>query len=382
MEHFESPSSSDRPVLSRFLRGTTLPMGARLGGLARLVEELAAACASISAQVARANVDGGEALEGGTNLSGDAVRRLDRVANDIVLSKVAQSGACAAAVTEEQEEPVVFDEGDSQYLLAVDPLDGSSNIGVGVPLGTIFGIYPNRQRAEVPTPESFLQPGHELLVAGYAMYGTSTELVLAFDEAPHLFVLEPDGRWRLVRSEVRIPTGGTIYSINEGNARGWSPRVRGWCDEMKKHRRSLRYVGSMVADAHRTLLRGGIFVYPADERSPRGKLRLLYEGAPMAKIFEAAGGVATDGSNRLLDRVPANIHDKTPVALGSPINAREFDACMERPPRSVRTGMGQATPRGRAPRQVECAFELEGRRVRGRLRLSKEGGRHEFLSKR
>jgi fructose-1,6-bisphosphatase I len=207
-----------------------------------------------------------------------------------------------------------------KYCVVTDPLDGSSNIDCNVSTGTIFGVYEKK----VTGPghlEDVLRPGTDLKAAGYCMYGSSTQLVLTTGHGVNIFTLDPSiGEFILTDSDVKIPSKPkTIYSLNEGNSVYWYEPVSKfvqWCKESKPSPYSARYVGSMVSDVHRTILYGGIFLYPADTKSPEGKLRLLYEGNPMSMIVEQAGGMSSTGKERILDIVPTKIHQRCPIMLG------------------------------------------------------------------
>jgi fructose-1,6-bisphosphatase I len=264
-------------------------------------------------------------------VQGERVQKLDVIANETMIASLRRRGHCAGLVTEELQEPVLFPEAHGNYLVVTDPLDGSSNIDVDISIGTIFGVL-RQPREDGPVSEhSFLRPGRELSAAGYVIYGSSTVLVITFGNGVHGFTWDPTaGEYFLSHEDIRCPKKGNIYSINEGNATLWTDGVRRWDEHVKSVDKAdgrpytHRYVGSLVADAHRTLLKGGIFAYPADTKSPKGKLRLLYEANPIAFVFEAAGGRATDGTRRILDIVPDAIHQRTPLVIGSPDDVDTF----------------------------------------------------------
>merc|ERR1712146_395675 len=242
-----------------------------------------------------------------------------------------ESRCCAVLVSEEQDDAIII-EGDKagKYCVAFDPLDGSSNIDCNVSTGTIFGIYERTSPlGNCPDIKDILRTGNELISAGYCMYGSATDLVLTFgNSGVHRFTLDPTlGEFIHTMGNMRIPDAihaKTIYSCNEGNYSLWDQPVKDCIDSFKSNNGkpySLRYVGSMVSDVHRTILYGGIFIYPADSKSKKGKLRILYEGFPMAKIIENAGGLATTGMfkgsiKRVLDLIPEDIHDRCPIVLG------------------------------------------------------------------
>ncbi|AQK93561.1 Fructose-16-bisphosphatase cytosolic [Zea mays] len=218
-----------------------------------------------------------------------------------------------------------------RYCVCFDPLDGSSNIDCGVSIGTIFGIYMVKDKDNV-TLEDVLQPGTNMLAAGYCMYGSSCTLVLSTGNGVNGFTLDPSlGEFILTHPNIKIPRKGKIYSVNEGNAKNWDGPTAKFVEKCKYPEdgsppRSLRYIGSMVADVHRTLLYGGIFLYPADQKSPNGKLRVLYEVFPMSFLMEQAGGQAFTGKQRALELAPAKLHDRSPVFLGSYDDVEEIKA--------------------------------------------------------
>jgi fructose-1,6-bisphosphatase I len=233
-------------------------------------------------------------------------------------------------VSEEDEEPVTFnrDAETGKYIIVFDPLDGSSNIDVNVNVGTIFSVL-RRLPAELGTlEESILQPGFRQVAAGYVVYGPSTVLVYSTGSGVHGFTLDPTiGAFVLSDEQMRMPEQGSYYSVNEANAAGWPEQYRTYLDRLKTGQLgkeySSRYIGSLVGDFHRTLLKGGVFLYPPTSKQPKGKLRLLYEANPLAFIAEQAGGVATNGSMRILDIKPEGIHQRTPFFVGS---KREMEA--------------------------------------------------------
>ncbi|HEX4512653.1 MAG TPA: class 1 fructose-bisphosphatase, partial [Polyangiaceae bacterium] len=211
-----------------------------------------------------------------------------------------------------------------KYIVLFDPLDGSSNIDLNVSIGTIFAVLRRQDPTSPPSVNEALRPGRDVIAAGYALYGPSTNLVLSTGQGVHVFTLDPNvGEFFLSQSNVRCPQKGELYSVNEGNHARWTEGVQKWNAwikaESKEDARPYghRYVGSLVADAHRTLLKGGIFAYPADKKNAKGKLRLLYEANPMAFIFEQAGGAAIDGERTILDIAPTALHERTPLILGS-----------------------------------------------------------------
>ncbi len=253
---------------------------------------------------------------GKTNIQGEQVQKLDELSNEILIKHLSDSGQFYALASEELDKPIYPSQGaDANYVIAFDPLDGSSNIDVNVSIGTIFSIH----RRIKGTEEDFLQEGYKQVAAGYVIYGSSTMFVLTTGNGVNGFTLDPSvGMFLLSHPDMKIPEKGKIYSINEANAKKWTePKIIDYIETLKDEGYTTRYIGSMVADVHRTLIKGGIFGYPADRKNTHGKLRLLYEASPMAFIIEQAGGKATDGKTDILNIKPTDIHQRTPVFLGS-----------------------------------------------------------------
>jgi fructose-1,6-bisphosphatase I len=298
------------------------------GDFTSLLNAIALAVRIIHTRVRAAGLAGVLGYTGETNVQGERVQKLDAIANEVLCTVLERSGRCAMVVSEELEQARVFSE-TGKYIVAFDPLDGSSNIDVNISIGTIFCVL-RAQNAKAFTSAA-LQPGSRILAAGYAVYGSATTLVLSTGHGVHGFTLDPGvGEFFLSHPSIQCPERGNTYSINEGNFVRWDDRVKKWIawikseDTAQQLPYSHRYVGSLVADAHRTLVKGGIFAYPADKRNPEGKLRLLYEANPMAYLFEQAGGAATNGVGRILDVVPSGLHDRTPLVLGSRRDVQAF----------------------------------------------------------
>jgi fructose-1,6-bisphosphatase I len=274
---------------------------------------------AIARHVRRARIDDVLGEAGATNVQGEAQQKLDILADDLLLHCLKATPSVAVYASEEREEPVVIRprSGGGELCVLADPLDGSSNIDVAVSVGTIFSVLRNDQ-PDGETAAAVLQPGSRQLAAGYILYGSSVVMVLALDDGVDMFVLDPDlGDFVLVKEQVRIPAEKKIYSINEAYVNGFEAGLRAYLAWAHESGYAARYIGSMVADVHRTLLKGGVFIYPATDKAPEGKLRLLYEGSPMAFIVERAGGAAAAASGRILDVAPNALHQRTPVILGS-----------------------------------------------------------------
>lgn len=298
------------------------------GALSNILYDLALAAKLITREVRRAGLVDIMGQAGHVNVHGEQVKKLDEYADDVIFRALDHCGHLAVMASEESEGireiPEKFKTGN--YALLYDPLDGSSNIDANISVGTIFSIHRRISKGGRGTLEDCLQPGSRQVAAGYVLYGSSTMLVYTTGNGVHGFTLDPSiGEFILSHPSMRFPSPGQrIYSVNEGNYLNWSPAQRRLIDHLKgvdgenEKPFNARYVGSMVADVHRTLLYGGLFMYPGDAHHPRGKLRLLYEASPMAMIVEQAGGRATDGERDILSIQPEEMHEKTPVYLGSP----------------------------------------------------------------
>lgn len=296
------------------------------GAFSNILYDLALAAKMVSNAVNKAGLVDILGKVGRENVHGEDVRKLDEYADDVIFRAVDHGGYLCALGSEEQEDPLRIPEKFpvGEYVLLYDPLDGSSNIDANVSIGTIFSIHRRvSSGCRDGTLEDLLQPGHRQLAAGYVVYGSATMLVFTTGNGVHGFTLDPSiGEFLLSHPKIEIPVPGKrIYSVNEGYFTRWSEgqqrlvrRLRGE-DGSKSF--SGRYIGSLVADFHRTLLYGGVFMYPASSDAPNGKLRLLYECAPLAMICEAAGGLATDGRQRILDIQPETLHQRTPLYIGS-----------------------------------------------------------------
>ncbi|MHA6692138.1 class 1 fructose-bisphosphatase [Devosia sp. A449] len=285
--------------------------------LASVVASMAAASAEIAGVLRLAPISGQTGLAGHTNVQGEAQKTLDIVSNDIVLNHIGQNPNVSILVSEELDEAVQLPN-QGRYLVATDPLDGSSNLDVNVTVGTIFSV--------LEASGGLLQPGTAQVAAGYAAYGPATSLVLTFGQNVAAFTLDAAGVFVLTGDGLQIAKASGEYAINTARERFWDAATRGYVAENVAgetgpagKRYNMRWVGSMVADIHRILMRGGIFMYPLDSEtvSKGGRLRLLYEGNPMALIVEAAGGGATTGQQRILELMPSEIHQRVPVILGS-----------------------------------------------------------------
>jgi fructose-1,6-bisphosphatase I len=321
-------------TLETFIMDGMLGMPSATGAFTSLLNQLAFAAKRVTSKVRRAGLVNVLGYTGDVNVQGENVMKLDEEANATLIETLRHRGHCAAVASEELEEISVFPKNPrAKYVVMFDPLDGSSNIDVNISIGTIFAVLKRHDNAGPPTEQDFLRPGRELVAAGYVIYGSSTMLVLSTGtgRGVHGFTYDPTiGEFLLSHENIRVPEKGSTYSINEGNTSRWTEPVRRWNQWIKEESKDdgrpygARYVGTLVADAHRTLLRGGIFAYPADVKSPDGKLRLLYEANPFAFLFEAAGGAATDGTQRILDIEPKKLHARTALVIGSAADVQIF----------------------------------------------------------
>lgn len=296
------------------------------GELSRLLRDIGIAAKIVNRAINKAGLINVLGNAGSHNLYGEEQQRLDLYANEQFIAALKDGGECCVVASEENEDLQYLDTGVSEhanYVVAIDPLDGSSNIDVNMAIGTIFSIYRKRSSARASI-DDVLQPGIRQVAAGYVIYGSSTMLVYTTGKGVNGFTLDPSiGEFCLSHPQMSIPVSGTIYSINEGNYVYFPDGVKRFIKYCQVDDRSTsrpftsRYTGSMVADIHRTLLKGGIFIYPATATAPKGKLRLLYECNPMAFIIEQAGGRATDGCRRILTLKPCQLHQCTTIFIGS-----------------------------------------------------------------
>lgn len=298
------------------------------GRLTRLLSDIGAAAKVITREVRKAGLVDILGSEGTTNIQGEEVQKLDVYANNTLISFLKNGGECAVIASEEDDDVVVvenaFDYTSPKYVVTMDPLDGSSNIDVNASIGTIFSVYSRLSRQGNADSNDALQRGSEQVAAGYVIYGSSTMLVLTTGNGVNGFTLDPSiGEFCLSHPNIRINPDGRIFSVNEQNYHSFNKGVKKFIEYCKEpdeetHRPySARYIGSLVADFHRNLLKGGIFMYPSTEKAPGGKLRLVYECNPMAFIAEQAGGRATNGTVRIMDIKPTELHQRVPFAVGS-----------------------------------------------------------------
>jgi fructose-1,6-bisphosphatase I len=295
------------------------------GDFTWILSALSLAAKSIAAKVRTARIEDVLGEHGAANVHGESQQKLDVIANDILMTCLGNRPSVAMVASEEDEEPTILRRGveGGKYCVVFDPLDGSSNLDVCVSVGTIFAIL--RNDPNIPgAVETVCQPGRHQLAAGYILYGSSTVFVLTTGNGVNMFVLDPAiGSFVLVKSQIRIPASGKSYSVNEAYKHTFPAGYSRYLDWTHDNSYSSRYIGSMVSDVHRILLKGGVFLYPPTKKNPEGKLRLMYEANPMAMIVEQAGGKAVVGAGadpaaRTLDLQPMSIHERTSVVMGSP----------------------------------------------------------------
>ena len=307
------------------------------GEFSWLISGITLATKLIEAKVRRAGLSDILGAAGEVNVQGEMQQKLDVYANDMLLHALSVRESVAMMASEENEQPLLAHGGskDAKYIVVFDPLDGSSNIDVNVSVGTTFSIL--RRTAErlesEATAEEVLQPGHKQIAAGYVVYGSSTMLVYSAGNGAHGFTLDPAvGAYVLSHPDIRIPQQGKYYSINEAYLEGTPTAYQEYVARLRRgelgRRYSSRYIGSMIADVHRTLIKGGVFLYPPTDEFPKGKLRLLYEANPIAFLVEQAGGKASNGQQRILDIRPESIHQRTPLVAGSPVEMKAFEETM------------------------------------------------------
>lgn len=306
------------------------------GEFTSFMHDITFAVRLIAREVRRAGINDIIGMTNTTNVHGEQVKKLDVLANELIINSLNHTGKLAVMASEENEElihiPEKYEKG--KYVMVFDPLDGSSNIDVNVTIGTIFGLYKRvTDESNKCNEKDVLQPGYKQVASGYALYGSSTVFVYTTGNGVNAFTYDPTvGEFILSYEGITIPERGKYYSVNEGNSYKWKPEFKKYIEFLKEKSDdgtrpySARYIGSGVADIHRTLLYGGIFAYPEDNSSPNGKLRLVYECNPLAMLIEQAGGKASNGKERILDLVPTNIHQRSPLYLGSKYDVEECEA--------------------------------------------------------
>lgn len=339
-----SASKVERKTFNRFMQ-IELWRTPELEALYPILCSIEVACRDINRLMRRISTDNLDGLHGNINVQGEDQKKLDVIANRIMKNALCCSGKISIVASEEDERPCLcsavtdnsaFSDGD--FAAVFDPLDGSSNIDSGLPTGTIFGIYQNPKYGPKDPLTTTTQKGSELIVAGYCLYSAACHIVITLRTGLHIFTLDDvAGEFYLTRSNVRIPRSGPIYSFNDANAATWDPAVNYFLSDLKSKNiqnkscsknPSSRYMGALVADVHNILLNGGIFGYPGSRTKPEGKLRLLYEANPIALMIEEAGGMASNGFGRILDMPVKDVHQRTPLFVGSVDEVSELQRYM------------------------------------------------------
>lgn len=312
----------DCTTLSRHVLQQLKSFSADAQDLSALMNRIALAAKIISRRLSRADlVEGALGFTGNVNVQGESVKKMDAYANDVFISVFKQSGLVCRLASEEMEKPYYIPENCpiGRYSLIYDPIDGSSNVDINLNIGSIFAI--RRQQGEDIDGEAkdLLQDGHQQIAAGYVIYGPSTMLVYSIGTGVHAFTLDPSlGEFILSQENMQVPEHGPVYSVNEGNFWQWDESIRDYIRYVHRHEGyTARYSGALVGDFHRILCQGGVFIYPGTVKKPEGKLRLLYETAPLAFLIEQAGGRASTGTQNLMDVVPEKLHTRTPLIIGS-----------------------------------------------------------------
>ncbi len=310
------------------------------GELSTLLHHIGTAAKMVNTKIRRAGLVEILGKAGSINVQGETQQKLDIYADEVFIDALLSSGECCGLASEENQSEIVFTDAfgrDGKYVVCIDPLDGSSNIDVNVSVGSIFSIYRRLSpRGEKATKEDFLQPGSRQVAAGYVIYGSSTMLVYTTGNGVNGFTLDPSmGEFCLSHPDIKTPADGHIYSVNEGNYVKFPTGVKQYikyCQEKEDTTNrpyTSRYIGSLVSDFHRNLLKGGIFLYPQYENAPRGKLRLVYECNPISFLAEQAGGKASDGHKRILDLEPSSLHERAPFYVGSVNMVRKLEEFLD-----------------------------------------------------
>jgi fructose-1,6-bisphosphatase I len=325
----------DCTTLGRHVLQQLQSFGSAAQDLSALMNRIALAGKLIARHLSRSGlVDDALGFTGATNVQGEAVKKMDIYANDVFISVFKQSGLVCRLASEEMERPYYIPENCpiGRYTLLYDPIDGSSNIDIDLNVGSIFAIRQQEGNDEAGEAADLLQAGHKQLAAGYILYGPSTVLVYSIGRGVHAFTLDPSlGEFILSNENLKIPSSGKLYSVNEGNFGQWDPAMQTCVQYFRETGGySSRYSGALVADLHRILFQGGVFLYPGTKTKPQGKLRLLYEAAPLAFLIEQAGGLASDGRQPIMDIVPDKIHARSPLVIGSPEEVRRVESLLQR----------------------------------------------------
>ena len=307
-------------TLQRFIANEQRNYPQAKGDFTQLLADISLAAKIINRDINRAGLISLDGSAGAENIQGEDQQKLDVIANTRFARALSLGGKVCCIISEEENELIQTGNEQAKYVIAIDPLDGSSNIGVNVSIGTIFSIYRRRTKPGTsPTIEDALQTGSQQLASGYVLYGSSTILVLTTGQGVNAFTYEPSlGEFFLSHTQLRFPENGKTYSCNEGNLNQFCPRIQAYLETCRVRNFQGRYIGSLVADFHRNLLKGGIYLYPSTQKAPQGKLRLMYECNALALLAEQAGGMASNGTQRILEIEPQSLHQRVPFYIGSP----------------------------------------------------------------
>ncbi|WP_448573118.1 class 1 fructose-bisphosphatase [Trichothermofontia sp.] len=315
----------DCTTLSRHVLQQMQSFSADAQDLSALMGRIGLAAKLIARRLSRAGLmENALGFTGDVNVQGESVKKMDVYANEVFIAVFKQSGLVCRLASEEMEQPYYIPENCpiGRHTLVYDPIDGSSNVDIDLNVGSIFAVRQQEGLDEDGTAQDLLQPGRKQIAAGYVLYGPSTQLVYTIGKGVHLFTLDPSlGEFILSAENIRVPEHGPVYSANEGNFWQWQEPIRDYIRYVHRHEGyTARYSGALVADIHRILMQGGVFLYPGTVKKPEGKLRLLYESAPLAFVIEQAGGRASTGSQEIMDVIPDRLHQRTPLIIGSPDN--------------------------------------------------------------
>ena len=326
------PIDTNCMTMTRYFLAEQRKRPTATGDLTQLLTSIQSAVKAISAAVRRAGISQLFGAAGNQNVQGEDVKKLDVLSNELFINMLKSSYTCCLLVSEEDELALEIEvERRGKYIVTFDPLDGSSNIDCLVSIGSIFGVW-KKEKDEVITEASALRQGRKMVASGYALYGSATMLVISINNEVNGFMLDPAiGEFVLTDRKMTIPSRGKIYSLNEGYENQWDPAIKEYVKSKKQGKAyGARYIGSMVADVHRTIKYGGVFLYPATASAPNGKLRVLYECFPMAHVVENAGGAASTGVMDMLDVVPKKLHERSPIFLGSKEDVKDILDCIEK----------------------------------------------------
>lgn len=341
---YERALDRDCTTLSRHVFQQLHSFSADAQDLSQLMNRIALAAKLIARRLSRAGLmEGALGFTGETNVQGESVKKMDLYANEVFISVFKQSGLVCRLASEEMEKPYYIPENCpiGRYTLLYDPIDGSSNVDINLNVGSIFAIRQQQGDDSDGSASDLLHDGRNQIAAGYILYGPSTVLVYSIGQGVHAFTLDPSlGEFILSEENIRIPEHGAVYSVNEGNFWQWDESIRDYIRYMHRHEGyTARYSGALVGDIHRILLQGGVFLYPGTVKKPEGKLRLLYETAPLAFLIEQAGGRASTGMQDILDVVPEKLHARTPLVIGSKENVTLVESFIQERSRQ----MGEAS---------------------------------------